>query len=176
MPKLLLGALFAVAACFASASALAAAHPKVVMYATKTCGYCAKARAYFTERGVPWEERDIETSAQAARELLLLQSSDWQFIISTGAVADYGIRRFNGHADACDRLFGAIEAGLATGDLTSATNLARELRAQDDLFPNVLDSVGAVLKGDGRQRRAGDGKREAGDAETAVKPRDAHLV
>jgi 1,4-alpha-glucan branching enzyme len=27
--------------------------------------------------------------AQAARELLLLQSSDWQFIISTGAAADY---------------------------------------------------------------------------------------
>ena len=52
-----------------------------------------------------------EALAQAARELLLVQSSDWQFIISTGAVADYGIRRFNGHADACDRLFGAIEAG-----------------------------------------------------------------
>jgi 1,4-alpha-glucan branching enzyme len=94
-----------------------------------------------------------EPLAQAARELLLLQSSDWQFIISTGAVADYGIRRFNGHADACDRLFGAIEAGLATGDLTSATNLARELKVQDDLFPNVLESVGAVLKGDGRRAR-----------------------
>src|SRR5262249_27455065 len=88
----------------------------------------------------------------AARELLLLQSSDWQFIISTGAVADYGIRRFNGHADACDRLFGAIEAGLATGDLTSATNLAAASRAQDDLFPNRLESVRAVLKGIGRRR------------------------
>jgi len=67
MPKVLLGALFAVT-CFASASLLAATHSKVVMYATKTCGYCAKARAYFTERGVPWEERDIEASTQAAHE------------------------------------------------------------------------------------------------------------
>jgi hypothetical protein len=55
-----------------------------------------------------------EALAQAARELLLVQSSDWQFIVSTGAVTDYGIRRFNGHADACDRLFDAIRDGLAS--------------------------------------------------------------
>jgi 1,4-alpha-glucan branching enzyme len=99
--------------------------------------------------------------AQAARELLLLQSSDWQFIISTGAVTDYAIRRFNGHADACDRLFGAIRDGLISGDLTNATNLALELHAQDDLFPNVLDSVKAVLAGIGAVA-AGTGNGEAG--------------
>ena len=42
--------------------------PTVVMYATKTCGYCAKARAYFREHGVAWKERDIEASEQAHRE------------------------------------------------------------------------------------------------------------
>jgi 1,4-alpha-glucan branching enzyme len=89
--------------------------------------------------------------AQAARELLLVQSSDWQFIISTGAVTDYAIRRFNGHADACDRLFNAIRDGLVSGDLTNATKLASELRAQDDLFPDVLDSVRAVLSGIGNR-------------------------
>jgi 1,4-alpha-glucan branching enzyme len=116
--------------------------------------------------------------AQAARELLLLQSSDWQFIISTGAVTDYAIRRFNGHADACDRLFGAIRDGLISGDLTNATNLALELHTQDDLFPDVLDSVKAVLSGIGNResgigsssgrgnghigRPAGHGERTAG--------------
>ena len=90
-----------------------------------------------------------EALAQAAREFLLLQSSDWQFIISTGAVTDYAIRRFNGHWDACDRLFTAITNGLSSGDLTNATALALELRAQDDLFPNVLESVKAVLAGIG---------------------------
>ena len=108
-----------------------------------------------------------EALAQAARELLLLQSSDWQFIISTGAVTDYAIRRFNGHADACDRLNTEIANGLASGDLTAATNLARELRVQDDLFPDVLDSVRAVLSGIGNRGtgsvrlNGGDGKREA---------------
>ena len=98
-----------------------------------------------------------EALAQAARELLLVQSSDWQFIVSTGAVADYAIRRFNGHADACDRLFTAIEDGLASGDLTNATNLAVALRKQDDLFPDVLESVKAVLKGIGNRESGIDG-------------------
>ena len=106
-----------------------------------------------------------EALAQAAREMLLLQSSDWQFIISTGAVTDYAIRRFNGHADALERLCSAIEQGLAAGDLATATNLAVELRKQDDVFPNVLESVVAVLKtrgpGTGTDRREpGAGQRE----------------
>ena len=41
--------------------------------------------------------------AQAARELLLPQSSDWQFIISTGAAADYAERRFREHCDDAER-------------------------------------------------------------------------
>ena len=114
-----------------------------------------------------------EALAQAARELLLLQSSDWQFIISTGAVADYAIRRFNGHADAFDRLYDAIEAGLPSGDLTNATNIAFELRKQDDLFPNVLESVKTVLKGIGT-RDAGRGTRDSGlGARGSARPRDA---
>lgn len=39
----------------------------VVMYATKTCGYCARARSFFNQRGIRWQEIDIESS-QAARE------------------------------------------------------------------------------------------------------------
>jgi glutaredoxin len=42
--------------------------PKVTMYATATCGYCAKARTYFAEHHVQYEERDIEKSEQAAAE------------------------------------------------------------------------------------------------------------
>jgi glutaredoxin len=50
-------------------SALADIHaPRVVMYATATCPYCAKARAYFTQHGIRWEERDIEASTGAEAE------------------------------------------------------------------------------------------------------------
>ncbi len=40
----------------------------IVMYATKSCGYCSKARALFSERGVAWREVDIESSEQANQE------------------------------------------------------------------------------------------------------------
>ena len=50
--------------------------------------------------------------AQAARELLLAQSSDWQFIISTGAAADYAERRFRQHCGDAEELVAAL-AGRA---------------------------------------------------------------
>ena len=112
-----------------------------------------------------------EALAQAGRELLLVQSSDWQFIISTGAVSDYAIRRFNGHADACDRLFDAITDGLTSGDLTNATRLASELRSQDDLFPNILDSIRAVLAGIG-DRQPGADRPEPSKRQRALSARE----
>ncbi len=41
---------------------------EVIMYSTKTCGYCVKARQWFTSHKVAWDERDIETSATAQKE------------------------------------------------------------------------------------------------------------
>ncbi|PYO95303.1 MAG: DUF1957 domain-containing protein, partial [Gemmatimonadetes bacterium] len=81
--------------------------------------------------------------AQAARELLLAQSSDWQFIISTGAVVDYAERRFTLHCDDAERLIKA----LAGGELEAAGRLADELARRDDLFPNVLAQVAEALAG-----------------------------
>lgn len=34
---------------------------------------------------------------QAARELLLAQSSDWSFLVTTGQAADYASERFRSH-------------------------------------------------------------------------------
>ncbi|MDP4237465.1 MAG: DUF1957 domain-containing protein [Bacteroidota bacterium] len=49
---------------------------------------------------------------QAGRELLLLESSDWQFLITTESAADYAAKRFKAHSkvvtdllDIADRLF-----------------------------------------------------------------------
>lgn len=38
--------------------------PYIVMYATSTCPYCAKARAYMASRGIPYEERDADSSRE----------------------------------------------------------------------------------------------------------------
>jgi 1,4-alpha-glucan branching enzyme len=87
--------------------------------------------------------------AQAARELLLAQASDWQFIISTGAVVDYAERRFTLHCDDTQRLLAALQA-IVAGDrarLESAQRAADELARRDDLFPNVLAQVAEALGG-----------------------------
>jgi 1,4-alpha-glucan branching enzyme len=78
--------------------------------------------------------------AQAARELLLAQASDWQFMISTGAVVDYAERRFALHCDDTERLLAALRAGDA-----GAEALAAELGRRDTLFPDVLDGVAEAL-------------------------------
>jgi 1,4-alpha-glucan branching enzyme len=84
--------------------------------------------------------------AQAARELLLAQSSDWQFIISTGAAADYAEKRFTEHCADAERLIAALGPGRE-GELDSAHRLAEELYQRDQLFPNVLPAVAAALGG-----------------------------
>ena len=42
--------------------------PKVVMYATGWCPYCARARAYFARAGIAYVEHDVEKSASAYAE------------------------------------------------------------------------------------------------------------
>ena len=81
--------------------------------------------------------------AQAARELLLAQSSDWQFIITTGAAADYAEARIRLHIADCEKLLAALRDG---GDVPGGQRLADDLAIRDAVFPNVLDSLAACLR------------------------------
>jgi 1,4-alpha-glucan branching enzyme len=83
--------------------------------------------------------------AQAARSMLLAQSSDWQFIISTGAAADYAERRFTLHCDDAETLLAALRPGADAGALEEGVRRAAALRERDDLFPGVLEAVAGAL-------------------------------
>ncbi len=48
---------------------------------------------------------------QAGRELLLAQGSDWAFIMKTGTLVPYAIRRTERHLETFDRLAGMLERG-----------------------------------------------------------------
>jgi 1,4-alpha-glucan branching enzyme len=85
--------------------------------------------------------------AQAARELLLAQASDWQFIISTGAAGDYAIRRFNGHCDDLDALLAGLAAGASDAQRETAMGRLSEIARRDELFPGVLAAVETVAGG-----------------------------
>jgi 1,4-alpha-glucan branching enzyme len=84
--------------------------------------------------------------AQAARELLLAQSSDWQFIISTGAAADYAERRFLEHCADAEELIAALAPGRENR-LEAAQGRAEELSRRDQLFPNILPAIAAAIGG-----------------------------
>ena len=45
---------------------------KVKLYTTTWCGYCKRAKAYLQARGTPFQEIDVETSAQGQREFQAL--------------------------------------------------------------------------------------------------------
>ena len=87
--------------------------------------------------------------AQAARELLLAQASDWQFMITTGAVSDYAERRFALHAGDAEFLLSVLE-DVARGAVIApqALGIADELHRRDALFPDVLAQVAAAAERD----------------------------
>jgi len=71
---------------------------------------------------------------QAARELLLLQSSDWPFLVTTGQAAAYAVERFSGHVERFNRLADlAMEGAIGP----EARDLAAEYFALDNVFPDV---------------------------------------
>ncbi|MBI4491801.1 MAG: DUF1957 domain-containing protein [Chloroflexi bacterium] len=73
----------------------------------------------------------LEVLQQAARELLLLESSDWPFLITTGQAREYAISRFNDHLERFHSLRGQLESA----DTNPA--LARSLFERDNLFPTL---------------------------------------
>ncbi len=79
---------------------------------------------------------------QAARELLLAQASDWQFIITGGDAADYAQKRFTHHCDDAARLIAAIQSG----NIEQGLNQAAEMKTRDDLFPNIIPHIQGALQ------------------------------
>ncbi|MGH7517354.1 MAG: 1,4-alpha-glucan branching protein domain-containing protein [Gemmatimonadales bacterium] len=84
--------------------------------------------------------------AAAARQLLLAQASDWQFIISTGHVTDYAVRRLIEHCEDAERLLGVL-ARANDMSLEAAQRLAEELDQRDQVFPEILPAISAALNG-----------------------------
>ncbi len=83
---------------------------------------------------------------QAARELLLLQSSDWQFLISTWNARDYAEMRFDGHLQAFNRLLAMGRTALSGGSVRDADlRFLAAAEQRDRLFPDVqLDWFSAL--------------------------------
>lgn len=76
--------------------------------------------------------------AQMARELLLLQASDWPFLISTLGARDYAEERLRGHAAAFERLDALLTVVSAGGALPEADRAwLQEIQTRDRPFPDL---------------------------------------
>jgi 1,4-alpha-glucan branching enzyme len=87
-----------------------------------------------------WRGHEVATrlARQICRELLLLESSDWQFLITTKHARDYAEKRFNTHLDQFRLLLDGWRRFEATHQVPPEK--IQELEAielRDSVFPNV---------------------------------------
>lgn len=68
---------------------------------------------------------------QAGRELLLGQASDWAFIMKTGTLIPYAVRRTESHLERFERLAQSLERGPLDPEAIAA------LEAADPVFPEL---------------------------------------
>ncbi len=75
---------------------------------------------------------------QLCRELLLLESSDWQFLITTGAARDYAEIRFLTHNDQFNEVKAIWQTFESTGIITAAQEARlAEIELRDSVFPDI---------------------------------------
>ncbi len=77
----------------------------------------------------PLERRALD---QAARELLLAQSSDWAFIMKTGTTVEYAKKRTRDHIARFTYLYRAL-----VGELMLEEPIVREFESRDNIFSDI---------------------------------------
>ena len=77
----------------------------------------------------PLERRALD---QAARELLLAQSSDWAFILKTNTMVEYARKRTRDHVARFDYLYRSL-----TGRAILEEPIVREFEERDNIFPEL---------------------------------------
>ena len=87
-----------------------------------------------------WRDSELRgrIARQLCRELLLLESSDWQSLITTGAARDYAEMRFATHNDQFAELKAMWES-LGVNEQLEDMQLARltEIETRDPMFPEI---------------------------------------
>ena len=68
---------------------------------------------------------------QAARELLLAQSSDWLFIITNGTMVDYAKKRIKDHIGRFTKLYNQIKEDNIDEEFL------KDIQKKDAIFPDI---------------------------------------
>jgi 1,4-alpha-glucan branching enzyme len=82
-----------------------------------------------------------------ARQLLLLESSDWQFLISTWSARDYAEDRITVHDERIKNIKKILDSYLANGSVSEgAKEYLDRIQTDDDVFPTLDFSYWCTLQ------------------------------
>jgi 1,4-alpha-glucan branching enzyme len=85
-----------------------------------------------------WSVDERRIGTQAMREFLLVQASDWQFLISTFAAKEYATMRFHNHVSDCLTLCDMFERVSVRGILSADDEATlSEIEGRDDIFSEL---------------------------------------
>ena len=79
----------------------------------------------------PADELEFRALNQAARELLLAQSSDWAFIMRTGTMVPYAVKRTRSHLMRFNKIYDDLNAGKVD------SGWLEKVQAIDNIFPQI---------------------------------------
>ena len=81
-------------------------------------------------------------ATQICRELLLLESSDWQFLITAESARDYAELRFNTHLDQFNKLMSAWKTFEGTQEIgPQATQQMETIEQRDSIFASLTPEL-----------------------------------
>ncbi|UCG15078.1 MAG: DUF1957 domain-containing protein [Phycisphaerales bacterium] len=89
---------------------------------------------------LPWKKRgDLKGLLErAGRELLLMQASDWPFVVARGQAVDYGIRRFALHDNRYEIVSNLIDRVCEGGTIPPLEeHQLRDADIHDSIFPDI---------------------------------------
>ncbi len=111
--------------------------------------YEAEENLWSFATSTPWSQVPVlrRIVGQLGRELVLLQASDWQFLITTWAARNYAETRFAEHYADFQRLLDMAKQVQGGGTLAGEDEeflLAKE--AQDFCFPDIAEHLEAASR------------------------------
>ncbi|MBL0184775.1 MAG: DUF1957 domain-containing protein [Candidatus Obscuribacter sp.] len=93
---------------------------------------CEKQMAEVADMPTVFHDKLITRAArQLAREQLLIESSDWPFLVTTGQAKDYAVERFNEHVERFNLIYNMIKSGAV-----NEASLAK-IEDTDSLFQEI---------------------------------------
>ena len=93
---------------------------------------------------LPWKTDGVieELLIKAARELFLLQASDWPFVITRGQAIDYGIKRFMQHVGRFETLIDIAEKASADSAYLNRLDEVEQFEIKDaDLHDIIFPEI-----------------------------------